>query len=74
MSRQCNSVVYPYGNERGGIEGREEHGVPKHEDEADSEGDLQETEEVSFTVLVFFQLWTEQNSKFLMHSLWHLKA
>lgn len=70
IRKQCSSLFYPYGYERGGIEGCEEHGVPKHEEEADSQSDLQETEDVSFTVLVFTQLWTQQHS----HSLWHLQA
>lgn len=34
-------ATHPDGDQRGGIEGREQHGVTKHEDEAGGQGDLQ---------------------------------
>jgi len=32
--------THPDGDERGGVEGREQHGVAEHQDEADGERDL----------------------------------
>lgn len=34
--------THPDGYKRGGVEGREQHGVAKHQDKADGESDLQE--------------------------------
>lgn len=46
--------THPDGDEWGGVEGREQHGVAKHQDEADAECDLQEgNREVSFVTILW---------------------
>lgn len=45
--------AHPDGDEWGGVEGREQHGVAKHQDEADAECDLQEeNREASFVTIL----------------------
>lgn len=39
--RISSHSTHPDGEQRGGVEGCEQHGVSKHQDEAGSQGDLQ---------------------------------